>query len=503
MSDDRSSGEPSESAGPGDGDGDGESGDGDGEPGDGDGEPGDGDGDGDGEPGDGDGDGEPDSTECNPSAFIHAPAPVEIDGLSAVPIDILELDAELSFDATLATAQAQGTLTFQLGESGGMPILDLRQTPELLLLDGQPLANESLARHDFGVGLQAGFLILEVALEPCSVHTLEFDYALATPQAPQAAGLSFAQSPARAYFDLFATDLNPGRYLEAWLPANMPWDRHPISLGVTLEQTEAAHALISNAAVDEVAPHDWQLEFPSTTTAMDPMLVLMPVDELDSHTGVHMAANGQAIPYAIHVDTQVATSAAVVATNVANYLDEFVLTLGDYVHPELTIYVYATTRSMEYAGATTSAVSALKHEIFHSWWARGLSPASYADGWIDEGWATFNTGRMAFATPPFNWRMAPWQLRDPHPFARETPDSAYHQGRLVFAGLGNLMGLETLQAAMAELYASAPLGSITTAQLEQHLYCASGEQEDVRQAFHRFVYGLQDDAEPVPDGYCD
>ncbi|MFO7564818.1 MAG: hypothetical protein R6X02_19395 [Enhygromyxa sp.] len=453
------------------------------------------------------GDGDSDSDErpeCRPAALMHAPAPVEIDGLTAVPIDILELEAELSFDVAAATAFAQGTLRFALGEAGGMPIFDLRQTPETLRLDGRLLAPDQLARQDFGVGVDFGFRILEVELAPCSVHELEFAYPLTTPQAPLAVGPRFASGPDRVYFDLSFSDLEPGRYLESWLPANMPWDRHPISLAVTLTQAGAAHALLSNATVDEVAPHGWQLEFPATTTAMDPMLVLIPIDELDSQTGVHRAVNGQAIPYAVHVNTQIPSSAAIVATEVTGDLDEFVTILGDFAHPELTVYIHPITRSMEYAGATTSSLPSLAHELFHSWWARGLSPASYADGWIDEGWVMFNIGPAALLVVPFDWAAPPRVLFDPHPFARDTPTAAYTEGRLLFAGLAELMGVEGLHAAMAELYASrGPLGSLSTAQLERHLFCASGELPEIRQAFHRFVRGLDGDAGLAPDGYCD
>jgi hypothetical protein len=485
------------------GDGDGDEAPSESESGDGDGDPELGDlGDGDGDPGDGDGDPD-DGPDCVPEAFVHAPAPVVIDGLDAVAIDILELDATLEFDAASAAAQASGSMTFQLGEAGGMPLFDLRQNPETLLLDGRPVQSEALARHDFGVGFELGFVILEVALAPCSVHTLEFEYPLAIPDAPSAAGLSFADAPTRAYFDLFSSDLNPGRYLESWLPANMPWDRHPISLGVSLD-AEAEHLVISNAAVEQLAPHEWQLEFPATSTTMDPMLVLMPIDEQTSQVGLHPAINGQLIPYAVHVAADVATPAPIIASNLGAHLDGFVLALGDYAHPAMTVYVYPTNRSMEYAGATTTSVAALEHEVFHSWWARGLSPATYADGWIDEAWAVFGTGWQAYVTTPFNWDAGPTQLYDPHPFARDTPDAAYTSGRLLFAGLGDLMGLAPLQAAMLELYASAgPIGSVTTAQLERHLYCASGELPEVRQAFHRFVHGLDGDAEAVADRYCD
>ncbi len=450
--------------------------------------------------GDGDGDGDP-APDCVPEAFAHAPAPVSIDGLPAVAIDILSLDAELSFDLIAQTGAAAGTLVFQIGEAGGMPILDLRQTPAQLWLDGEPFAPQLFTRHDFGAGWEYGFIIMQAELEPCSVHTLEFAYPLAIPDAPFAAGLSFAQE--RLRFDLFSSDLNPGRYLESWLPANMPWDRQPISLAVSLTGGAVEHTLISNAAVDELGPQTWQLEFPATTTAMDPMLLILPSDELLSQTGEHQAANGQIIPYAVHVNAAVATPPSVIANDLAAYLDAFVLSLGDYAHPAMTAYIYSTNRSMEYAGATTSAIVALEHEVFHSWWARGLSPASYADGWIDEGWDMFNTGPQAFVPIAFNWNAAPIQLYDPNPFARDTPDIAYTSGRLLFAGIAELIGVEALQTAMAELYLElGPIASLTTARLEQQLYCASGELPELRQAFRRFVYGLPDQAPPAPPGYC-
>lgn len=57
---------------------------------------------------------------------------------------------------------------------------------------------------------------------------------------------------------------------------------------------------------------------------------------------------------------------------------------------------------------------------------------------------------------------------------------------------------------MADFYAQqAPLASITTAQLERHLYCESGEIIEVRRAFHRFVYGFEGEPAAPPQDYCD
>jgi hypothetical protein len=478
------------SNGDGDGDGDGDSGDGDG----------DGDPDPDPDPGDGDGD-EPPS--CVPAAFVHAPSPALVADFGAVPLDILDLDATIDFDLAAGSAHAEVTLRFQLGEDGGPPFFDLRQSHASLVLDGEPIANELLARHDFGRGWAAGFSILDVEFEPCTIHELELTYELELPQAPGSGGLDFAQDPPRLWLDLYASDLEPGRYLESWLPANMPWDRHPVHLGVSLSGAGVEHRLLTNAEVEELDAHLWQLEFPGSTTALAPMLVIQPAEELSFVAGIHAAANGQDIPYQVWVDAGLAAPAASFAAELVLHLDSFVLSTGDYPHPRFVAYLHQTTRSMEYAGATTSSPTAFEHEVFHSWWARGLEPATYTDGWIDEAWDMFNTWDQAFVAIPFDWQAPPVQLWDPHPFARDTADAAYYEGRLLFAGLADVMGLEPLRAAMAELYAfeGAPR-SITTAQLERHLYCQSGELAEVRRAFHRFVYGLDGEPEAVAPGYC-
>ena len=493
------------------GDGD-PSGDGDGDPsgdGDGDGDPS-GDGDGDGDPsGDGDGDpsgdgdGDPNPSACELDHFVHAPPPTEVDGLLAVPIDILSIDASFRFELDEPEAPSVATIEFQVGPTGGYPVFDLRQTPTIeMILDGNELLDPAqLTRHDFGRGDAAGFSILEVELEPCSIHELTIDYDVELPDAPEADGLSYG--PGRLYFDLFSSDLNPGRYLESWIPANMPWDRYPLSLGVELVGASIEHALITNADVEELGPEQWQLEFGPETTAMSPMLVVYPSDEVDLVSGGHEAPNGQMIAYEIWANAALPPAANYV-DSLLSYLDEFVVSTGDYAYADMVVYLYATNRSMEYAGATTSSPSALRHEVFHSWWARGLEPATYSDGWLDEAWTMFNTYEPVELQPvPFNWNLSPVELYDPHPFARDTPDQSYFVGRGVFAGIADLVGLDALRTSMADLYAAGPIPrSITTAELERYLYCTHGELAEIRQAFHRWVYGMQGQADDPPDDYC-
>ncbi|MCA9697113.1 MAG: hypothetical protein KC431_06290, partial [Myxococcales bacterium] len=344
--------------------------------------------------------------------------------------------------------------------------------------------------------------VLAAELDPCTVHTLWLSYPLNLPSAPLSGGLEWLANDT-LYYDTWLSDLYAGRYLESWLPANMPWDTYPLSLGLTLTDAGAPHTLISNAAVDEMGEHDWQLEFPSTMRAMSPLVIVVPSEDVIFVSGTH-PSNGQDIPYTLYRHDTVGTGIATLEATLLGSFDQFTLGTGEFLHPSFTGFIGANARSMEYDGAFTTKVPDISHEAFHSWWARGVHPATYADGWIDEAWDMYNTTQgQSFTVEPFNWNDPTAVLYDAHPFARITPLNSYDHGRRVFAGLAALMGVDGLRMAMAELYAAIGLeGALTTAALERHLYCVGGEDPQIRQAFWRFVYGQGGNA-PAPDmNYC-
>ena len=68
------------------------------------------------------------------------------------------------------------------------------------------------------------------------------------------------------------------------------------------------------------------------------------------------------------------------------FLAELEADYGAYTHDSMTVYI-AGKGGMEHCGATITSMSALGHEITHSWFARGVMPANGNAGWIDEGTA--------------------------------------------------------------------------------------------------------------------
>jgi hypothetical protein len=61
---------------------------------------------------------------------------------------------------------------------------------------------------------------------------------------------------------------------------------------------------------------------------------------------------------------------------------------GPWPHPGIIIY-NAGVGGMEYCGATITEFRALGHELFHSYFARGVMPANGNSGWLDEALASW------------------------------------------------------------------------------------------------------------------
>jgi hypothetical protein len=428
-----------------------------------------------------------------------APPPKTVDGLLAVPIDIQQVTASLVFDGASSTGTGDATMQFVMGPQDGNPIFDLRQTITAALLDGSPVPVSKLAHHDFGGGPQAQLRVLESVLTAGSSHMLRVRYTLGPPQASTAGSyqpaMTWSPGP-RLAFNFGLTDLGPGRYLEAWVPANLIFDQFPLTLDLQVVGTAIPHTPITNGAVTATGLNHWSVAFPSRFTALSPLLELRATDTLSSMTDtVTLPVSGTVV--AIEA-WKLAGSAVDLGAQIANlktWLAANEQSSGPYLHGGRFV-VFFHVGGMEYEGGTTTGVGALRHETFHSWFARGLKPASQPDGWWDEAWTVYND-LGASGSAPFDFSDPPVELRPQNPWVRVTAGNAYTDGELFFEGVASTMGAAALRLRMRELYLERSSRPITTMDLEELLVSRSGRYELV-DAFHRFVYGFPDPS-PAPD----
>ena len=428
-----------------------------------------------------------------PTNFDLGPPAKIVDGLAAVPIDIQHITAALTFDGATSAGAGDATIDFIVGPGGGCPIFDLRQTVTAVWLDGVPLTPADVALHDFGGGAGAELRIVNAVLAAGTAHTLRLTYALGVPQASAAGSyqpaMTWTAGP-RLAFNFGFTDLGPGRYLESWIPANLIFDQFDLTLEMRIVNTAVAHTPITNGVVTALGANHWSVAFPARFTACSPLVELRAADTVTSQNGtVVLPGSGATITIeAWKLVSSVVDLAARIA-DIAGFLTATEASTGPYVHGGRFV-AFLHVGGMEYDGGTTATAGSLRHETFHSWWGRGLKPASQADAWWDEAWTVYNdvgaTGSL-----PFDFASPPVELSSRNPWVRSTPAGSYSSGRRFFDGAAALMGAPALRSHMAAFYDARNSRPATTVQLEEFLVARSSDATLV-DGFHRFVYGFPD-----------
>lgn len=428
-----------------------------------------------------------------------APRPKVVDGLWAVPVDISRITATLSFDAAAATGTGSALLEFKLGRHSGNPIFDLRQSITGLWLDGEYVPVDQAALHDFGGGTGAELRVLERVLAAGSSHELQITYSLGLPQSPMTGSylpqISWSAGP-RLTFNFGFTDLAPGRYLEAWVPANLIFDQFELLLTLQIVNTSVAHALITNGNITTLGANHWQAGFPAAGSAFSPLVELRPADSVTSLIDTVVLPGSGATVF-IEAWKTLANTANLVTqmNNLKNYLTDNAAAIGPYLHGSRFV-AFIHQGGMEYDGATTTGQGALQHETYHSWWGRGLKPASQPDAWQDEAWTSYQIDSGPLSVP-FDFAAAQVELCPRNPWVRKTALLSYSSGAAFWQGMAGFAGATALDGLMRDFYNEWDGKPVRTTDIEEFLLRRMGDPLIV-DAFHRFVYGFADPS-PAPE----
>jgi hypothetical protein len=420
------------------------------------------------------------------------PPPTDVVGRTVVVPDVERITATISFDVATRTAHASATVDLVMDGPGGRPALDLRQQPAGVRLDGVSIGSDAFPQLELG---GAPLRVLDVALDAGSRHRIEVDYLLDTPEATGAEPIGWEADGVR--FDLWMSDLHPGRYLEMWIPAPLCHDRFVLSVDVAVTGTDRPHTLVTNAGRGQVdaGANRWTATYPGDYTSLSPLLVLAPAESVEQRT-TSVTIPGRGAPLTLRCLRHIEVDADLAAceADTASWLAYLATRYGPWVHgDEFTAFIWGPGRGMEYDGATTAAVAALEHEVFHSWFGRGVKPARASDGWIDEAWTSWATmsrrsGLGRFAQIELALDEDPVVLCPPDPWSRYTPIDSYGLGARVFAGIAHQFGgADRLRSAMAAWYRTHAGGFVTTDGLEAHLRDWSGV--DITPWWDRYVHG--------------
>jgi hypothetical protein len=421
-----------------------------------------------------------------------SPPPTIVDGRRIVAPDVETIDASLRFDVVAREAIGEASVHFRAGEVTGHPALDLRQPVESVVLDGTKLDPDAFVPFDLGGGPNAEMRILDISLEAGSRHRLDVGYRLGTPQAEGSEAIGWSDGGLR--FDFWMSDLHPGRYLEMWMPAPLVHDRFTLNVSLELIGHDRPHTLVANTAGIDTSPGGgrWSLCYPAHFTSLSPMLVLAPTDQVEvRRSALALPGRDRSLGLVCARHLEVDADLAACEADVKAWLVYLSARYGMWAHGDTCwAFLWGKPRGMEYDGATTASVAALEHEVFHSWFGRGVKPATASDGWIDEAWTTWATSQAGARFPSVELTLdePPVELYPAQPWARRTPAAAYTDGARLFAGLAFLFGgPQRLRSAMADWYQSNAGRSATTDGLAAHLKAWSGI--DIGPWWARYVHG--------------
>lgn len=389
----------------------------------------------------------------------------------AVFVDFTEALYTINYDMTKRTASASAEITLNVVEAGNI-IFDSVQDPTSIKLDGVPVTatvqktpnNETTVR------------VLDV---PAAYGTHKLSIEL-----PVKELVEFASGGVRSAF--WTSDLSERNFLERYLPASFEYDQVKMSFDVNFIGGTAQQVIYTNGVVKEKSKTSYSISYPKHYNVSSIFFHLVIKGDTNESRGSFRSIDGREIPVVVYNKSSSWTGTAGMdrlkgkALEIFNELEK---DYGPWPHPQLIIY-NAGAGGMEYCGATITDTGALGHELFHSYFARGMMPANGNSGWIDEALASW---RDAFYPRSESFSGTSGMSSRPY-YTRTTDMAAYSFGARFMAYLdGKLADKGGLKPFMRHVIENRIFAPLFVEEFSKELSKHSGI--DVEGDFKKHTYG--------------
>ena len=326
------------------------------------------------------------------TALAYAPPSfLNPDGQRVIFVHFTHAKYHLEFDVRARTASAHTQITFSAYHYG-LAAISLNQPVISASLNHLPVQLHTQYSPDG----QTSFKVLSLPVSPGS-HSLAITSELTKP-GPYGHPITWLSDPASVECVFHMSDLRFGNggYLEAFLPSNHNFDQFRMSLSVAIFGTSIHHTVFTNGATSDIGPGRWIIEFPSFYNSSCPWFHLGPHDKYQTKRPQFPSRDGRTVPITIYSEAD---------RNTDSLLEQFhektdkILTsletdFGPFPHGSLTIHARKQDEGgMEYAGATSTELDYLRHELDHSYFGRSILPVNGDAGWIDEAIAKWGDSK--------------------------------------------------------------------------------------------------------------
>jgi hypothetical protein len=345
----------------------------------------------------------------------HLPQSFQANQLKAVFADFKQANYEITYDVPAKKAYATATIQLATLETGNI-VFDSAEEPTAVQLDGQAVSQKLVSTPSRETKVR----VIQTQAA-AGMHRLVITL-------PITRLVEFTSEGVKSAY--WTTDLTDRGYLERYLPANYIFDRVQMNFKIHFIRA-GAQTIYTNGVVTEIDAQNYSVEYPVYYNATSIFFHTVPANTFEEVRFDFKSIDGRAIPAVIYQAKGASTSIETQQANVTRYLNAMEAAMGPFLHPSLTGYV-AGEGGMEYNGAFMASESAVNHELFHSYAARGVMPADGNAGWIDEALAVWWTSGMpALSSLQGSSQMAA------HPYYTRTTDTDAYGFGMQFMALLN------------------------------------------------------------------
>lgn len=348
----------------------------------------------------------------------NAPPSFDRNGVHAVFVDFQSAKYDITFDAKSKTAWAISEIKFQSEETGSPIFYFTSDDPFLqVTLDGS--LSSTVAIQPDPANWDTTFNVIQRSVQP-GVHILvvksKFEARFRNSLGPEAAWRFL--------------DASSVKFLDRWLPSNSEYDQYQMDFNIHFTQAPPQQVFFTNGDVRKVSAKDTSIHYPSYFTTSSIFFQTGPASNFTVEHGDFLSISGAHIPVTLYTDKVPLTG---VMDRIYKHLTDLESHYGAWPHPLLLVsYGHG---AMEYSGALETDSPSLKHEMTHSYFARGVMPANGNAGWIDEAvvvWSIHPPNPL----PIFVGKTA---LAGRNPYVRDTPFKSFIEGQSFMSHLDYLL----------------------------------------------------------------
>ena len=358
----------------------------------------------------------------NVFANLHlAPPSFDYKNGKAVYINILQGDYQIRYYPSFFSSRVKTVWKFEIKEAG-YPLFDFVPWGIRAKLNGKRVRLGRVSSPD----KVTKYRVVKKKLKP-GIHTLELFTKIKR-------GISFGFKRVNSGF--FIKDLSQKKFLEKYIPANLEYDQYPITFDVKV-YSKYQHQFVANGKHTELGFNHRKIEFPKYFSSSSVYFHVFKTGKYKWLQDSFKSVSGKEIPVIVYTKKKYSPDEFLIKAR--SYFAELEKDYGAWAHDELIVYGMAKGGGMEYPGATATSLRSLGHEMFHSYFAKGVVPADGNAGWMDEGLASWrDRGYKTFSHPGYEL----FNLGAHSPYKRNTDKNSYKVGRAFFAYLNSKFDLK-------------------------------------------------------------